>query len=199
MLLRDSPRRQPLFRIRPNEPHQSIGVRVGERPEQNPVDEREDCRRRANAQGKREGRDDREGRHATQCTKRVSEIRPDRLEPLHEPDLPRVLLVDGDALVANAIGIAEPFARLRRRDIGRNTKPAERLFAHREMKRELVVDVPFDRASAERQPKGAAPSRTDRHAVAGPARLSAPAMAAACRCQTVHSARYRARPAAVSL
>jgi hypothetical protein len=59
------------------------------------------------------------------------------------------LPVDGDALVANVGRVAKSFACLRVRSVGLDAESPELLLAHREVKRELVVDVALDGSFAD--------------------------------------------------
>src|SRR6185437_5026180 len=110
-----------------------------------------------------------------------------------------MLTVDLETLFANLPRIAEPGARLRARVVDRNAVPPQLFLAHGEMEIELVVDLALERAVPQRQSQQSPLPGPDAHANSGDVCASAATIAFAWRCQTRDSARYRARPAAVSV
>jgi hypothetical protein len=67
------------------------------------------------------------------------------------------------------------------------------------MERQLVVDIPLDRSTAEREPEETTPTWCRGRASSADVRRNSTAMASACRCHNGVSARNRARPAVVSV
>src|SRR5689334_12663280 len=126
------------------------------------------------------------------------EVGPERLEPFHETYLAGILSVDGDAFVMNVSPVAKSTVGVGPGGVGREPELAELLLAHREMERELVVDVPLDGAFSERESEQPPPAGRGTHTVSSEVRRSATAIASACRCQRGAWARNRARPAVVS-
>jgi len=96
---------------------------------------------------------------------------------------------------------AEEMASLRNgvRDLGSESETPQLVFPHLHVKRQLVVDVPLNRALTEREAEEPPPTWSWTHASSAVVRRNATAMASACRCQSGASARKRARPAVVSL
>ena len=116
-----------------------LGMRDVERPQQYGVDEREDRRIGADAEGQRQHDDERETEIAAQRARGVREVLNELLGIVAASHGAFSLLVESDTIVANGLDIAELSQRLAPRRVRRHAAGDQTLRAHVEMKRQLVV------------------------------------------------------------
>jgi hypothetical protein len=156
-------RRQRALGIGAREPDQALGLRIGERPQQDGGDQAEHHGVAADAQGERQDRHGGEAGLAQEHAAGVADVLPERLQGREAPDVAAGLLGGGPA----------PEAADRRLARRHGVHPSGRVLrlAHREVEAQLVVEVLLQ-APAPEQGRETPPGRVDplaearaRHAV----------------------------------
>ena len=115
------------------------------------VDESENRRIRADAEGERQHHDEREAEIATQGTRRIRQILPEFLRIITTSHGALTLLVEGDTIVPDGLDIAELSECLSPRGVRRHSARNETLRAHVEVKGQLIVHRLDDMGATEHE------------------------------------------------
>jgi hypothetical protein len=126
------------LRIDGDEP---VGVRIGERPDEDRVDGAEDRRRHSDPQGDAGGGGHRERRAAPERATGESDILPHRVHPVHERPPPPTSEVDRHARIGDAGHVAELASGLRASGVARHPAGDEVVDARLDVEAKLVVHL----------------------------------------------------------
>jgi hypothetical protein len=171
------------------DPDQAIRRRIWKWRQQHAVDQAEDRRRGADADGERQQGDRRESRVAAQHPRGVHEVLAELVEPRQA-----ALIADG---LGDLFGAAQPLRGATARVLGRRAAPAFELLLHVEVKRQLVPHLVVAAAAADRSEQPRDPGDESAHGYSADPRrrLITPATSVHCS----RSAASCRRPAGVML